>query len=185
MFSKVTGAEKAKQQQPVWHQFLRWTPLMRNRCTKPVARAVVFVLIAFVRAFIACPGLDYESRTVLIEKSDIATWGQTHTSFRLARHLRFNRGEVSLEVWLSHASLSSFSSSWKYRLVSPAKTNVIWLLEGEKEDVHMPSYLSFNRSGAGDCGTRTVTAHLMSACMLEFIRRLNFIREMRRCEFCN
>lgn len=78
MFSKVTGAEKAKQQ-PVWHQFLRWTPLMRNRCAKPVARAVAFVLIAFVRAFIACPGLDYESRTVLIEKSDIATWGQTHT----------------------------------------------------------------------------------------------------------
>lgn len=78
MFSKVTGAEKAKQQ-PVWHQFLRWTPLMRNRCTKPVARAVVFVLIAFVRAFIACPGLDYESRTVLIGKKAILQHGDKHT----------------------------------------------------------------------------------------------------------
>lgn len=149
MFSNVTGAEQATQQ-PVWHQFLCWTPLIpaRNRCAKPVARAVAFVLIAFVRTFIAYPWLDYEVRTVLIEKAilqrrDTLTHShtRTHISVCLARHLRFNRGEVSLEVWLSHASLRSFSSSWKYRLVSPAKTHVILLLGGETENVHMLSYL--------------------------------------------
>lgn len=64
----------------------------------------------------------------------------THMPICLARHLRFNRAEVSPEVWWSHASLLSFCSSWTYRSVLVTKTHEVWLSQSRPANVQ--PYLS-------------------------------------------
>lgn len=148
-----------------------------NRCTKPVARAAARVLIVFARGSYCICLTWLWNQTSFNWNAILQYCIQTHTAICLARHLRFHRAEVSLEVSRSHASVRSFCSSWTYRSVFTTRTHVVWLFE----TIWKPD-LSFIHTSGSTRATRT-PAHIMSGWIHECIQPFNIIRGMQRFDF--